>query len=334
MKHPHWMRGVVGLVLVFHGLGHAVYGMRGVGEAEGAALTRELVTATWTVALVAFVVAGFGLLGFRPWARIWRSSALAGVVASGAIATIARMSDLWWGITLDLVAVFAIVAFPDVLPDRIRKLRLIPETIGVLFVAWISATALTRPIYRHWGCDGACVARELPWDRLARDPAIETNRAITIAAPPERIWPWLVQIGQDRGGFYSHEWLEDLIGADIDNADRIHPEWQSLEAGGFVRAVPRGWPLGLVDRDLGWRVTALEPERGFVLEMWGQFVLVPREDGRTDLQIRTPMGDPHAPVWGAALTFATFDLPHAIMETGMLRGIKERAERREPVASR
>ncbi|WP_220222492.1 hypothetical protein [Haloplanus salinus] len=65
--------------------------------------------------------------------------------------------------------------------------------------------------------------------------------AITIDAPPDAIWPWLRQLGQEQGGFYSYEWAENLVGLDIHNAERIIPDWQTLKIGDAVR-------LGRADR--------------------------------------------------------------------------------------
>ena len=65
-----------------------------------------------------------------------------------------------------------------------------------------------------------------------------TTKAININASPAIIWQWLAQVGQDRAGFYSYTWLENLMGVDIHNADEIHPEWQQLEVGDGWRIVP------------------------------------------------------------------------------------------------
>jgi hypothetical protein len=73
-------------------------------------------------------------------------------------------------------------------------------------------------------------------------------------------------------------------------------------------------------------VTHVEPERALVLAWWGAFVLVPTPENRTRLFVRSKVSDPKVPVWGAALSFAIFELPHFIMERQMLRGIKARAE--------
>jgi len=99
------------------------------------------------------------------------------------------------------------------------------------------------------------------------------------------------------------------------------------KAGDFVRATQPDYLGGLFGRDLGWRITYFDPPRTMVLENWGAFVLQPESDRRTRLLIRTRMGGPDAPVWGAGLTFAAFELPHFIMQRRMMLGIKERAER-------
>lgn len=78
----------------------------------------------------------------------------------------------------------------------------------------------------------------LPGDELVEDPGIQTTRALTIDAAVRDVWPWLAQIGQDRGGFYSYEWLENLAGCRMRNAWRIHPEW--LGSSRAVRTPSKG----------------------------------------------------------------------------------------------
>ena len=68
------------------------------------------------------------------------------------------------------------------------------------------------------------------------------TRSVTIDAPPERVWPWLVQVGVDKAGFYTFDWAENLFGDPIHNTDRIHPEWQDLRPGDAVWPSPAGEP--------------------------------------------------------------------------------------------
>ena len=72
--------------------------------------------------------------------------------------------------------------------------------------------------------------RRLPGDELVPEPMWQATRATTIGAPPEAVWPWLVQMGQGRGGFYSYDWVENLGGLDIHSADEIIPELQTLDS--------------------------------------------------------------------------------------------------------
>ena len=91
----------------------------------------------------------------------------------------------------------------------------------------------------------------MPGDELVSRPMMGYTRAITIDAPPDDVWPWLVQIGQGRGGLYSFDGLENLVGCDIHSADRILPDFQRLEVGDLIRLGPPGYPC--------FRVAQVEP---------------------------------------------------------------------------
>ena len=96
----------------------------------------------------------------------------------------------------------------------------------------------------------------LPGDEFLPNPEHEATHAITINARVSDVWPWLVQIGQTRGGFYSYTWLENIVGCDMHNADRVVPEWQTLRAGDVVWLHPKAPPLPVV---------IVEPYRAIVL---------------------------------------------------------------------
>jgi hypothetical protein len=181
--------------------------------------------------------------------------------------------------------------------------------------AGMAATYLfaIRPWLRRWGATDDDMARILPGDELVPDPAIVSTWSVTIDAPAEDVWPWLAQIGQDRGGFYSYEWLENLAGCGLRNADRIHPEWQQRTVGEIVPLHPTfGLPLA-----------RFEPGRALVLEGWGPFVVEPIDGRRTRLisRSRVPKG------WAAISYALLLEIPHFVMQRKMLLGIKERAER-------
>jgi hypothetical protein len=172
---------------------------------------------------------------------------------------------------------------------------------------------LVRPWLLRWGATEQEVHQSLPGDDLVPHPWIESTRAVTIDAPFDAVWPWLAQIGQDRGGFYSYEWLENLAGCEMHNADRIHPEWQRRAVGELVRLHPQA----------GLKVTHFEPGRAIGLEGWGAFVLEPLDEHHTRLIARS-----RSPRTWPTLALAPLgEIPHFVMERKMLLGIKERAER-------
>ncbi len=90
---------------------------------------------------------------------------------------------------------------------------------------------LIQPWSLNWGSQAADRQMQLPGDGYIPNPERSNTRLITIQAPIEQVWPWLIQMGAERGGFYSYTWLEGLINCPIKNADRIHPEWQDFQPG-------------------------------------------------------------------------------------------------------
>ena len=95
-----------------------------------------------------------------------------------------------------------------------------------------------RPWQLNWGATQTEARRRYPGDELVPHPAYQTTRAISIRTPVAEIWPWLVQIGYQRGGFYSYDRLENMSGLDITSADRIVPEYQHLAVGDSIRIAP------------------------------------------------------------------------------------------------
>jgi hypothetical protein len=168
----------------------------------------------------------------------------------------------------------------------------------------------------------------LPGDPPARDRAVEIQHAVTIDAPPDEVWAWLVQLGQDRAGFYSYDWLERAAGADVHNVLDIRDEWQSLHEGDLVRAAPRGYLQSLFPDGPGWTVKYVAPGRALVLENWGAFVLAPTASGETRFIIRSTISSRRIPVWASVLNLVTFQLPHFIMQRRMMLTIKALAEER------
>ena len=99
--------------------------------------------------------------------------------------------------------------------------------LGLLLAA-VGAIAsyvlLIRPWHLRWGSSDEETEMKLPGDDLVQEAKLQATHAVTILAPPSQVWPWLIQIGQGRGGFYSYDWIENMMGLDIHNADNILPE--------------------------------------------------------------------------------------------------------------
>ncbi|MDQ3862665.1 MAG: hypothetical protein M3317_04045, partial [Actinomycetota bacterium] len=117
-----------------------------------------------------------------------------------------------------------------------------------------------RPWHLRWGATGEETEKPLPGDDLVPDPAIESTRAITINVPEAEVWPWVMQLGQSRGGLYSYDFLENLAGLDIHSVDGIVEELQDLEAGDLVRLAPERF-----GPEAGFRVVGLDPPRALLL---------------------------------------------------------------------
>jgi hypothetical protein len=178
-----------------------------------------------------------------------------------------------------------------------------------------------RPWHLRWGATDEELRQPLVGDELAPHPKLKANHAITINAPAADIWPWLVQMGQGRGGFYSYTWLENLVGCHMRNADEIVPAWQDLKVGDSMWLHPKAPPV---------EVAAIDPGRAIVLKGWGAFVLQSIDQKRTRLIIRS-QGNYEPNLGNAVLNFllwrVLFEPAHFIMERKMLLGIKERAEK-------
>ncbi len=168
-------------------------------------------------------------------------------------------------------------------------------------------------------------AAPLPGDALVPAPRVAYTLAVSVYAPPERVWPWLVQMGQGRGGFYTHELVETLLGAHTRSASEIVPELQALAPGDSIRLTPDPW-LGLPGHQLVAEI--VEAPRALVLRQrfWNGSVatwsFVLREAwGGTRLIFRRRADHPS--------TLERLAAPGcAFMDAGMLRGIRRRAERR------
>lgn len=173
----------------------------------------------------------------------------------------------------------------------------------------------------HWGATSDEVEATLPGDELLTNPQVVTTRAIGIQAPPSVIWPWLVQMGPGRGGAYTYDWIENLLGLNMHSADQILPHCQHLKVGDGYQLGTRGPVL---------RVAVIDPEHALVFRsddgnwVWA-FVIEPAGDF-TRLISRNRIAASPSPLGRAANTYL-MEPGSLIMERKMLIGIKQRAER-------
>ena len=114
------------------------------------------------------------------------------------------------------------------------------RVVGVTAIGCAAAACifLARRWQLRWGATVQESGEPLPGDHLIADPDLTATRAITVGAPAGQVWPWIAQLGQGRGGFYSYDFLENLAGCDIYSADRIVPEWQDAGVGDEIKLAP------------------------------------------------------------------------------------------------
>jgi hypothetical protein len=198
--------------------------------------------------------------------------------------------------------------------------------IAVAVSGSVAALALAgRTRLLRWGASDEEIVAWQPGDDLIRDANVTATRAVTIRCSPDVVWPWIAQLGQGRGGFYSYDFLENLVGCDIHSADRVVPEWQQLEVGDEVHLAPAA----------GLKVAILEPGRALVLQgslpiartppfdsTWA-FLLREQPDGTTRLLSRERYG--YRRRWAPCVVEPTLAISF-VMSRKMLLGIRDRAE--------
>ena len=199
------------------------------------------------------------------------------------------------------------------------------ETLAGAFLITVCIVfrPLLRPWYSKWGATEFDLTQKLPGDEYVPSPRGGYTQAIGIKASANSIWPWLVQVGQDRGGFYSYQILENMVGCNIHNTDCILTEHQSIKTGDSLIMHPKAPAVP---------VTIIEPEKALVFggrqdentaNVWTFFIM--KGDGSTRLISRWAFS--YKPGLLNRVAYNWFLEPiAAVMQRKMLLGIKERIE--------
>ena len=205
--------------------------------------------------------------------------------------------------------------------------NLIKSTLIIIFIAVVQLLIyhfFIRPSIATWGASEKEIVMPMAGDDKSLN--VMSTRAISINAPKSEVWKWLMQLGADRGGFYSYSFIEEALGYKTRHQDVIRAEFTEIAVGDFIR--------GSISEEksiipYNFRVLYVKPEETFVLEKWGTFLLKEVSSTQTRLIIRTQNVNSSNP-WLKIANYIEFPL-HYIMERRMLMGIKARVEAGENV---
>jgi hypothetical protein len=204
-----------------------------------------------------------------------------------------------------------------------RVWRAIGWLAAILAFVSVAYPLMVRPWQQRWGATREEIARRMAGDDDVKDPVEVTTRAVTLAARPEQIWPWLLQMGNQRGGLYSYDWIDLMIGAlQAPSVDHVLPQFQDLRVGDVVPYAV-GTPM---------RVEALERHRALlfayrdggvmVTQSWGIYRL-DEQRSRLVLRVRAQL-----PVtWRRLPALLLLDPAEFVMVRKQLLGIRWPAER-------
>ncbi len=217
--------------------------------------------------------------------------------------------------------------------DRSPGVGVLAALESVALILWnLVATPFIGRKRLRWGTVGTEPTDPLPGDELVPTPKWSYTLGVAIDAPPEAVWPWIAQIGQGRGGFYTYQTLENLAGCKITNTTEVLPDHQHPEVGGDIYLHPTAPPM---------RIELVDPPNALVLfgspaeigaeESWGvstwQFVVKPGVDGGSRFLTRGHYD--HTPDWKSRLAFQRFPIEVItfVMSRKMMLEIKRLAER-------
>jgi len=210
---------------------------------------------------------------------------------------------------------------------------LVASLEGAVLLLWnLVATPFVGRARLRWGTVGTEPSDPFPGDELVPEPKWSYTLGVTVDASPEGVWPWIAQLGQGRGGFYTYQSLENLVGCKITNATEVLPDYQHPVVGEDIYLHPTAPPM---------RIEIVDPPNALVLfgspadigaeESWGvstwQFVVKPGPDGGSRFLTRGRYD--HTPDWKSRFAFGRFPMEVVtfVMSRKMMLEIKTLAER-------
>lgn len=210
-----------------------------------------------------------------------------------------------------------------------RWQRRLLRTVITFLVIIVVYNFLFLPRLLHWGATKEEFSRTLPGDDMIANKDYRNTLAVTVNAPPSKIWPWVVQMGVHKAGFYSYTWMENMFGCKLHNADRIHPEWQDTKPGYYEGVCQAAEKKNMP----GWIVTIVEPDKSFVWKgkdaEWMMGVYIDSINANTSRIItRQQFKMPERWSFNWVIEKAWFNWAHCIMQRGMITGIKKRVEKK------
>lgn len=203
------------------------------------------------------------------------------------------------------------------MPRRAATLAVLTAGLAPAYARWVRPWALT------WGATPQEAGAPMPGDELVDRPPLFVTRAVTVDVPPEDVWPWLVQAGTGRAGWYNYDLIDNLGRR---SADRVLPQWQGLAVGDVVPLTPSG--------RLGLRVHSMDPPHAMV---WGtpgettwEWSLTPvrRADGALTTRLVTRFRSASVAGFPTRPVALPLELGDAVMMRKMLLTLAGRAEQR------
>jgi hypothetical protein len=192
--------------------------------------------------------------------------------------------------------------------------------LGIIAAILIIYLLIIRPWHLKWGATGNEVKRSLPGDDLVNKPDFNATRGISIAAAPDEIWKWIVQIGSKRAGWYSIDWMDN---GGTPSTFEILPEFQIIEIGQFIPFTP--------DQKNGMWINDFK-QYEYILWIdkessasWLWYIYI-NETGQTRLITRLRTKYAWNSIW--IIYYLIYDFGDIVMMKKCMKGIKQRAEKK------